>query len=140
MIQVINTTKMRGRAAYDERNDCTVRAVASALSLPYADVHYKAVLAGRVRRKGFWPELILKHFTTDFTKTSMYDKNRIKCGNSPLSSAYPTLAQIMPLLQSGRYILETNNHAFAVVDGVIHDASRYRAKCRIQNIFEIKEY
>lgn len=139
MVQLVNTNKMRGRAAYLESKDCTVRAVAAALGIHYAKAHEAARVAGRKMKHGFWPERILKALGIEFTETSMYDKNRAKCSEyGTYSTSYPTLSQVLPLLKSGRYILDTRNHSFTVVDGVIYDGSRMRLRQRIHSIFEIK--
>lgn len=137
MTQLVNTNKMRGRAAFLESKDCTVRAIAAALRIPYAKAHEAARLAGRRMKRGFWPDRILKSMGVSFTEARMYDEKRAKCG-SWRTSPYPTLSQVLPLLSKGQYILDTRNHAFAVVDGVIYDGSRLRLRQRIQSIFEIK--
>ena len=136
MIPHVDTRKMRGRAAYLESRDCTVRAVAAALSIPYSNAHDAAREAGRRMRRGFWSERILKAMNIEFTETRMYDDKKAKGGSC--TSGYPTLAQVMPLLKSGRYILDTRNHSFAVVDGVVHDG-RPRPTQRIHTIFEVKQ-
>lgn len=137
MVQLVNTNKMRGRAAFMESKDCTVRAIAAALRIPYAKAHEAARLAGRRMRKGFWPDRILKSMGVEFTESRMYDEKRAKAGNYR-TSPYPTLSQVLPLLSEGRYILDTRNHAFAVVDGVVYDGSRLKLRQRIQNIYEVK--
>jgi hypothetical protein len=138
---------MEGRAQFHESNDCTVRAFASATSLSYAISHTLALEAGRVNRKGFWTRHIAKRavengWIKDYTETPMLDLERAKgysgYTNQRWANAYPTLAQAMPLMMKGRYMVETANHAFAVVDGVIHDNSyKLRMRRRVIRILEI---
>lgn len=52
-------------------------------------------------------------------------------------SPYPTLRGVMPLMEKGRYIVETRNHAFAVVDGVVYDGIKSRPLLRVVSIYEV---
>lgn len=132
MTKVVNPNEKHYdcKRAQNETNDCTVLAVASAIGLDYLTAHTLAAQAGRVARKGFFSSRILKEaqrtgWIAGYTQTKMYDGARLQknhtYGAYRGSSPYPTLAQVMPLLAKGRYVLETGNHAFAVVDGVIYD-------------------
>jgi hypothetical protein len=56
---------------------------------------------------------------------------------------YPTLNQCMPLMLSGRYVVTTRDHAFAVINGVIHDnlarrGNAPRLKARVHTIHQVK--
>lgn len=79
----------------------------------------------------------------DYTESYMFDMAKImksvKSGHhSSRVSAYPTLAEVLPLLSKGRFILETRNHALAIVDGVVYDqGSKIKARARIVTIFEV---
>lgn len=74
-----------------------------------------------------------------YSIVNMYEPSRIKGQwDNNRKSPYPTLAQVMPLLQQGRYILESHNHALAVVEGDVFDGPRLRLRTRIQTIYEIK--
>lgn len=115
------------KRAQNETNDCTVLAVASATGLDYLTSHTLAAQAGRQPRRGFHSHRILKEavrcgWINGYSEVSTYHvQNAPKHGTYHSSSPYPTLAQVLPLLSKGRYVLETQSHAFAVVDGVIYD-------------------
>ncbi len=147
MTTVINTALLR--EIKDETNDCTVRAVSAATGLTYLNAHGLAKLAGRHSKKGFWTDKILREAKAngilDYTKSYMFDMAKltksIKSGWGKIShgSPYPTLAQVLPLLSKGRFILETRKHALAVVDGVVYDqGSKLKARYRVVTIFEVK--
>ena len=101
-----------------------------------------AKIAGRTDKKGFWSCYILKQALgqraiTKYEIVNMFDCKKAGDDNRSHNNGYPTLAQVMPLLQRGRYILESRRHALAVVDGKIFDNSRYTARLRITQIFEV---
>ena len=130
---------------FRETNDCTVRAIGAAIGLDYATAHLLASRAGRKPRRGFWVHQILhqakqESMIRDFSVVRMSGTSPTSgtTGNYHAACQYPTLNQSLPLLQTGRYVLSTTNHSFAVVDGVVYDNFYYRPKCRIQKIFEIK--
>lgn len=126
-----------------ETKDCTVRAFAAAASIDYRDAHEIARKAGRKNCRGFWSDKILRAARDagmlTYSIVNMYEPSRIKGQwDNNRKSPYPTLAQVMPLLQQGRYILESHNHALAVVEGDVFDGPRLRLRTRIQTIYEIK--
>lgn len=50
-----------------------------------------------------------------------------------------TLSLILKKIPKGRYILCSNDHAFAVVDGVVHDSSPIGLNTRIRLCYQIVE-
>lgn len=132
-----------------ESKDCSVIAVTAATGLPYAQVHAIAKKAGRIDRDGFWSQKILgameKEGLLSFTTVSMYDEK--KCNTPQYNSGYhtrrqppyPTLAEVLRKFPSGKLVLETRNHAFAVVDGVVMDnRQKVKARYRIMDVFVVK--
>jgi hypothetical protein len=51
----------------------------------------------------------------------------------------PTLAQFQRAHRRGRWIVVTNNHAIALVNGVYHDPAEYNARVRVVYAFRLIE-
>lgn len=119
---------------FGERRDCTVRATAIAVGRSYAHIHQIAGKCGRQVRKGMrmhdlGAEIGLKYIETGSLKVS------VECGRR--TSLYPTLAKVMPLLESGRYVVGRAGHVFAVIDGIIMDDCNQGPTCRVTGIWEV---
>jgi hypothetical protein len=152
--QIVNIWEP-SRLAMNEANDCTIRALMSALDIPYLTAHSLGQEAGRVNRKGFWTRKLLKKakangYVKAYQETFMYDESRLRVvkenneysGRTYLrlrGQPYPTLRAVMPLMAKGRYIVEFRAHAFAVVDGVVYDGQRLAPLKRVISIFEVKK-
>ncbi len=133
--------KALGASTWDhttERNDCTVRAAARALNLPYTEVHAAAANKGRKRWKGFNTRTLLSALNINTVSIDPATLVEQPSGASRYGALrYPTLTQIEPLLKRGRFILRIRGHVFAVIDGVQHDISINGARCRVQEIWEV---
>lgn len=114
-----------------ESKDCTVRALANALELPYDEVHAEMKAAGRKNNEGaynhqFTP-VYMKHgfkpvcvFGT--TNGAMWSLKYLKQnGIETIHKAGITIGRLLPYLAEGRYIVEVKGHVFAVVDGEVID-------------------
>lgn len=89
--------------------DCCVRALAVALNVDYAQASVTFSAAGRVLKKG----------TTQDTSKKVYED---WLGMRPLEGVeMMRLADFVNLAQSGSYVVHKKGHAFAVVEGVVHD-------------------
>jgi hypothetical protein len=101
-----------------EKNDCTVRAVAIACEVSYADAHEELRQRGRKDGKGF-------------AMTPSFKANPVVCGKR-LVKAFDfidnqgkciCLVTARRMFPRGRYIVRKSGHAFALIDGVDHDLS-----------------
>lgn len=113
-----------GDGSSTEKNDCTVKALS--LMLPdksYQRAHEILQKAGRKDRKRFnfanW-----LFWQKEFAVT-IYNYDNEK-GNRM------TPVKFCQQNKTGKYILKTRGHVFAVIDGVIHDTSPIRRPgCRV---------
>lgn len=113
-------------APQGDRNDCSVRALSIAANMPYADAHRLFALAGR--RDG--------RRTPVFVTAGIHERlgyTRIPTVGSTHYGTQMTVAQFLRAHPRGRYVLHRRSHAFAVVDGVVHDwASGTGTRSRVQ--------
>jgi hypothetical protein len=121
---------------FAEKKDCTVRSFAVAADIPYADAHLLAKRSGRKDGKGWWSERILAVAAKDGLLA--YSETPCMIPGPRYTVRYPTVAQVISRRPTGRYIITTHNHAFAVIDGVIHDTGLLGIGCRVRQIFEVK--
>jgi hypothetical protein len=129
----------------DETNDCTVRALANVLGMPYRLAHKIMAAAGRKPKQGMmfdqWHpvcerlglRLVSIHGTTNGAK---YIKHKIKTARVEPGI---TLANLLPRLQQGRYMLKYRGHVLAVVDGKVLDYGDNPAKTKIQAIYKLDQ-
>jgi len=94
-----------------QRDDCTVRALAIALRIPYDDAYDQLAGAGRKCSRGFR----LSDWLNDqpFARRISFPavKGERRMNPARFCKDYPT----------GTYIAKVAKHTFAVVDGVVHD-------------------
>lgn len=119
-----------------ERNDCTVRALAKAMNLTY-DTAHKLMhnTTGRMNGRGASIKLAM-----ECLKIPRIDCEDLKLqiDNGHISAInFPTLAQVMPLLMRGRFVLRMRGHAFAVVDGIQYDMEYQGPRTKILDIYEV---
>jgi hypothetical protein len=98
-----------------QRNDCTVRALASAASVPYDEAYDALAAGGRKAGRGF-----------DFrgwAKTGACDRWRLVWTACPAVKGQMRVTPVTFALAhpEGRYVLCTAKHVLAVVDGVVID-------------------
>jgi hypothetical protein len=129
----------------NEENDCTVRALANVMGLPYPLAHKIMTKAGREIGKGVrfdtWHEvytrfglsLLSVHGTTQGAR---YIAHKIK---SAQVESGGTLAKIMPRLRSGRFVVKVRGHVFAVIDGKILDYGNNPAGSKVQAIYKLEQ-
>ena len=107
-----------------ESRDCAVRASSIAMGLPYADIHARYKAAGRRDKRG--------------TCTSIMSRILNHISEYRFSSwEAPTLAQFVAQHKSGRWVVCSHNHAFAVINGVVHDAGPIGARTRVRNAWRV---
>lgn len=106
--------KSNPRSIDTESNDCSVRATSLALNKPYNEVHKTFSKHGRRVGKGVTMITllaVLKELTNDNVKiASSYIVRR------------ESVARFIKTNPKGRYVICKRGHAFAVIDGVAHDA------------------
>lgn len=113
-------------ANHNERNDCSVKAVAIACDVPYKVAHKAFAKVGRINRKG--------------VSLSQID-NAIKSLGFKWE-AVPHSAKTMTTLdkdvavQSGHYIANVRGHVAAVVNGKVEDWSEGRRN-RLLTVFKV---
>lgn len=142
MIQTVNTQNLynKERNALNERNDCSVRALASALRIPYTGAHQLASNVGREHRTGmrtFQIEDVLSSQLIGLDKKTAYSFlekvgwNRRAC---------PTINQVMKMdkFKTGVHMLLTRGHVLTIKDGIIFGNSCEGARCRVSGYYTIE--
>lgn len=121
----------------NEYNDCGVRAFALACDITYARAHELLKAEGRRDQKGTkmkqleaamhaadikFEQIVIGVLINQFYRTR----------------AYPTLADVIRKYTTGRYIVITNRHGMALIDGVIHDSGQISGpRSRIKVLYRI---
>lgn len=99
-----------------QSNDCTVRAVAIALELPYDEAYDLLALAGRKCTSRFDIVKWLKEQPWAEKLAFPAVKGERRMNPAKFCATYTT----------GRYICRVAKHVFAVVDGVVYDTTENR--------------
>jgi len=99
-----------------DTKDCVVRAFAVAAEISYDLSHDLCAKHGRKFRKGTYDHTIQKVAVHELAMT------RIDCGR--VWAPTMTLRQFIEQNPVGRFMMIRPRHAFAVIDGVVHDWSR----------------
>lgn len=132
-----NITKFDTETAASEEKDCAVRALAHIIG-DYEKAHKIFTDAGRKPKEGTHGFVIHRVLTDEELMASlgyrvkkmykMFDFSKGTRGNL-------TMARLKEYYPQGKYFAITNNHAFALVDGVIQD-SFPSGKCkRIEELY-----
>jgi hypothetical protein len=112
-----------------ENRDCSVRALAIATGRAYAECHTAFAAAGRLPNVG----------TTVAASRFVHEILGLTYIETAKPWGYPTLSYFAETHPRGRFILHSNGHAFALVDGVVHDWSGGRgSRQRIKRAWEVK--
>ena len=132
-----------------ETNDCFVHALAAVTGVPYRDAHaFVASRFDRKPRKGtFGVEArmmgIQQRKDYVFGYLPFYQESKIgtrikttSWGNNYLVSKYQTLNQFLATHKTGRYLLWSKSHAFAVIDGVAYDNGAAGLKTQVTGIYK----
>lgn len=107
-------------------NDCTVLALATCNNISYKSA--SDILSGVGREKGAG---LRSDYLADYLL-----KNGFELVNDNVNIS---LSDAVEMAQKGKYIVRTNNHAFAIIDGVIYDFDKPQSNTRIQRIYKWKE-
>lgn len=105
----------------NERNDCSVRALATCLAIPYSDAHEHMCKHGRLNGKGAMVGLAYR------TKGFLYTSNttRFAFGRLVKSGILPE-----------RSIVLTKTHAVCVLAGVVHDGNKIGSNTAVLGWYE----
>ncbi len=125
----------------NEHNDCTVRALANAIDMPYDQAHALLKKHGRKDRKGaYFPTMKAAYEEAGFIVNAVYGTTK-----RALHAAYVTkekakqgitLGKLLPTLGFGEYIVNTTGHAVAVVNGKIIDTFDNPANKHVVAVFK----
>ena len=101
---------------FKERNDCAVRALALVTGISYKDAHSKFKSLGRKNGRG--------------TRNTDIDKVMAEL-NFVHDKGPRTVSRLLQKYPKGNVYVVVRRHAFAVIDGTIHDTFVTGAKSRI---------
>jgi hypothetical protein len=117
-----------------EDNDCAVRALANAFGTSYTYAHDAMAAAGRKEGKGTSLAIIHDLVTQEHGGKRGAKIERVGKGVGQRQVSIATFCKFHP---HGRFYCIVRGHAFAVVDGVVHDAFVNKAGRRIYRAYEI---
>lgn len=126
-----------------EQNDCTVRSLANATGMDYADAHALLKKHGRKDRRGAqYRTFVDAYAEAGFEVVSVHGTTRCARVAERIAEVEAskgiTLKTIMPNLQHGVYIVNTTGHALAVVHGKVIDTFSSPAGKSVVMVFKKK--
>ena len=133
-----------------DKNDCTVRALANAASMPYTDAHATLKKYGRKNKHGCaFPIFSAAYGENGFSLMGVFGTTgAAKYYNAcvkkvsldvPHFKGMTVGRAIDELLQVGRYIVLISGHAFAVVNGKIFDTGAISSAKSVVAIYKLEE-
>jgi hypothetical protein len=129
-------------AGMQDQMDCTVRALANATGMPYADAHKLLEEAGRVNGKGC--RINQYH---DVYKAAGFEASFRGPRGRSWAKYYRldgqmergrTLARVVAENPTGRHIVIVTGHAVALVDGVLIDTFNNKAGKIVSAVYSLK--
>ena len=115
------------RTVKGEKSDCGVTSLAVATGSGYAKAWKVLNSLGRIKGEGTYNSTILRA-----AKAMGFEANELQV-KSKL-----TLAKFIKLHNRGRFIVYTNNHAMAVVDGKLFDANMTHGKTHVEGFITLE--
>jgi hypothetical protein len=115
-----------GCTVQGETRDCTVRAIALAADMPYADAHALLRQAGRRNGRKF-PFRIFMRLCTTLGYYRVHDCTEVVKAS--------TVGQFLKKNLPGRFMVLIRGHVFAVIDGTVRDKFLAGARHRIKRIW-----
>lgn len=109
-----------------DRNDCSVRALAVAVGLTYEQAGAIFAAFGRKMKEGTSVETSIR------VMEERLKMRRLELSDGPEELKYFALYQ-----DKGRFVLHRRGHAFALVEGVIHDWEGTRATTQVIRAWEV---
>ena len=122
IMNVVITDCRRSAFHPKEKNDCTVRATAACIGMPYEDVHKRMADLGRKNGKGF-----IFRYSNGLEDFHLDTVPHLSCKR---------LSSILPELQKGRFIVKISRHVFAVIDGIIVDLKKPNPNCIVKMVYK----
>ena len=139
-----------------ETNDCFVKAIQAVAGVPYRDAH--AYVAKRFGRKPKGATHNVNSTTREIARTgetvfgyrafcqpvtAVGTASRVSVNSYGqlmryVRPRYATLAQFTRTHRTGRWLLWSNNHAFAMIDGVVYDNGAAGARTQVTGVYEFK--
>jgi len=119
-----------GGSPENERNDCTVRALAISTGKPYWDCYMMLANFGRKPNKGTNIRKFFKNNKTVFNFEFKKLRFRRQITLNKFIKRYPI----------GTFYVRISRHVFVVKDGVAIDMERPRTYCRITDAWEVIDY
>lgn len=133
-----------------ETNDCFVKALAAVTGVPYRDAH--AFCATRMRRKaGRGTDCGAPMMAIENAKQTIYGfrvfRQQAAIGervtrfswNRCTKPRYATLTSFVRTHRTGKWLVWSNYHACAIIDGVVFDNGAAGARQQITGIYEFVE-
>ena len=114
-MQFVKTDGGMRSSGFAESNDCAVRAYALFKDIPYNEAH--EIFATRGRRNG--------RPTTNYIIYDLIGRETRKSGNGM------TLTQLVAANPTGRVYGMKRGHAFAIINGVLHDSWKVGGNSRV---------
>lgn len=109
-----------------DRNDCSVRALAVAVGLTYEQAGAIFAAFGRKMKEGTSLDLSIRVM-----------EDRLKMRRLELSDGPEEIKYFALYRDTGRFVLHRKGHAFALVEGVIHDWEGTREKAQVIRAWEV---
>lgn len=128
-------TRTSSDLARNERRDCGVRALMVVAQSTYAEAHLALEIAGRKPQFGTYTHMAEAAVGLVLPGARFEEIHVYALCSSPgrATMGAPTLAQFIKRHPVGRFYLCTTSHAFALVDGVVHDwVSTTSARSRVR--------
>lgn len=114
----------------NEKNDCAVVALSIALGISYTKAYEKLDAAGRKPNKGFYIIDFFKHCTfKGYEVEELYWKKKDRLTEKQFAKKYP----------KGNWIIYTESHVVAVVDGTIFDTKEEPAEGKVQYAWRLEK-
>ncbi len=146
---ITRSSEKRDPGFETERNDCVVRALQEVTGVPYRDAHaYVSREFKRKQRRGVNVDKTLRRVEQEKATVFGYRVfvrqvepkglayRRNVWGNVNQKAIYPTVADTLYKIRQGRWLLCSSRHAWAVIDGVIHDNGVTSDRTRVREIYQ----
>ena len=105
---------------FSERRDCTVRALTNVSGAAYATVHAVFASHGRKNRRGVVLKKVMQSVASDLGLVAQVVR---RSGN---------VERLVHDFPAGRLVVNTRGHAFALIDGVVHDSIETSPLCHVK--------
>lgn len=122
----VYTDAGKDAAGISDHNDCSVRALVAVSSQPYGIVHGIMTDLGRKRGRGVHMNWIMGPIS---------DRLALKLSRLPGSC---TVLHLLRRYQTGKILVVIRGHAFAIVDGVIHDSGFTSHGCIVKQAWLVE--